>query len=88
MSRPRKKTVGSVLQEHRELNEKSAIYRMLSAYIRTRYLPRDSMAAHAKVPCQGAPVSEAMLEEVAIELEEGAKSMLDTARTLEAEEIA
>jgi hypothetical protein len=87
MARSTKKTVGQAMQEVRELHERAAVNRALAGYIRTRYLPRDAMGAQARVQCMGSPVSEAVLEEMAAELEEGAKEMDGVAKSYEQTEF-
>jgi hypothetical protein len=87
MARPRKKTVGVAIQEVREMQERIAVTRALSSYIRTRYLPRDAQPVPVRLPCQGSYVSEAMLEEVAQELEESATNLEKTIKTYEQQEF-
>jgi uncharacterized protein YaaN involved in tellurite resistance len=81
------KTVGQVLNEVKELNERIAVHEALSSYLRTRYLPRDSMASQAKLVCDYGPVSEAMVEEVAQELEEAATEMRKSLKVYQTTEI-
>lgn len=83
----RPKTLGQVISELRELEERAAIHRVLSSYIRTRYLPRDSMAAQMKIPCNNAPVSPSMLELLAQELDDGATEMEKAAKAFENKEL-
>jgi len=73
MAAKRKKTIGQAIQEVRELEERAAVLRIMSGYLRTKYLPRDAISAQAKIACNGSPVSEAMVEEIAAELDEEAK---------------
>jgi hypothetical protein len=83
----RKKTVGEAATEIRELEEKAAVQSALASYLRTRYLPRDSISAQAKLPCQGSSVSEAIIEEIAQELESGAKEFRIAAKEYESIEV-
>ena len=83
----KKKTLGQVMQEIQELEERSAVHKALSSYLRTRYLPRDSISAQAKISCAHGAVSEGILNEVAQELEEGAEEMDNTLRAYKAEEV-
>jgi hypothetical protein len=87
MARTAKKTVGQAMQEVRELNERAAVNRALASYLRTRYLPRDAIGAQSKIQCLGSPVSEPVLEEMAAELEEGAKEMDGVAKSYEQTEF-
>jgi hypothetical protein len=88
MAKPkRQKTVGTAIQEVREYHERIAIHRVLASYLRTRYLPRDAQQNPAKIPCQGAHVSQAMIEEMAQELEEGSTEMEKAAKAYEQQEL-
>tara|TARA_Y100000034_G_scaffold75024_1_gene90096 strand:+ start:246 stop:515 length:270 start_codon:yes stop_codon:yes gene_type:complete len=88
MPRPKKKTVGDALEEIKELKQRAAVQRALVAILRTRYLPRDSQEAGAKISCDGAPVQEELIDEIACELEEGADEMEKTSRVYLAEELS
>ena len=88
MARTKKtKTLADALLELRELEERATIHRVLSSYLRTRYLPRDSLSAQMKIPCNDAPVSEAMIQLLAQELDEGATEMETTAKAYQAQEL-
>lgn len=79
-TRPAKaKTLGDVVAEVRELKERAAVHMAVVGILRTRYLPRDSMPAQAHIACDGAPVSERVLDEIAAEIEEQAKEMVQQA---------
>jgi hypothetical protein len=83
----KRKTVGSAIQEVRELHERIAVTRVLASYLRTRYLPRDAVPSPAKIPCQGSNVSHPMIEEMAQELEEGVAEMEKAVRAYEQQEL-
>jgi len=87
MATKRKKTIGQAIQEVRELAERSAVLRTMAGYLRTKYLPRDAIRAQSKIACNGAPVSEAMIEEITVELEDEAKEMEKTVKAYESQEI-
>lgn len=82
-----KKTIGQAFQEVRGLYERAAVNRALAGYLRTKYLPRDSLSAQGKLQCLGSPVSESVLEEMAAELEEGARELEGGAKSYEQSEM-
>lgn len=69
MGRPAKKTVGRVLQEIRDLKEEEAVLLVAANFLRTRYLPRDSVVSVPQIPCENSPCSYEVIEEVAEKLE-------------------
>lgn len=73
------RTLADALAQIRELKERAAVNLALVGVLRTRYLPRDGTAAQAHIACDGSPVTERMLDEMAAELEEAAKEMIDQA---------
>lgn len=75
MPRPKKKTLESALKAIQEKKGTAAVYRMLAEYLERRYLSRDSEPAHAQVSCEGAPVDEAVIEEVMEDLKDRAKAI-------------
>jgi len=79
MARKAHKTIKDALDEVKSLKERAAVQLSLVGYLRGRYLPRDSMPSQAKIPCEGAPVREFMVEEIACELEESANEMIKEA---------
>lgn len=88
MPRQRKKTVGDMLREISELEQRAAIQAILVQILRSRYLPRDSTPQPAaQIPCNGAPVSIDLIEEVVIEMEEGIEEMRKAVSVYKAEEI-
>ena len=87
MATKRKKTIGQAIQEVRELDERASVLRVIAGYLRTKYLPRDAISAQGKIACNGSPVSEAMIEEVAVEFEDEAKELEKTVKAYESQEI-
>ena len=88
MPRQRKKTVGDMLQEISELEQRVAIQQQLVLILRSRYLPRDSSPdPAARIPCNGAPVSIDVIEEVVEELEDGIEEMRKAVNAFKAEEV-
>lgn len=88
MPRQRKKTVGDMLQEISELEQRVAIQQQLVLILRSRYLPRDSSPdPAARIPCNGAPVSTDVIEEVVEELEAGIEEMRKAVNAFKAEEV-
>lgn len=88
MPRQRKKTVGDMLQEISELEQRVAIQQQLVLILRSRYLPRDSSPdPAARIPCNGAPVSTDVIEEVVEELEDGIEEMRKAVNAFKAEEV-
>ena len=88
MPRQRKKTVGDMLQEISELEQRVAIQQQLVLILRSRYLPRDSSPdPAAQIPCNGAPVSTDVIEEVVEELEDGIEEMRKAVNAFKAEEV-
>jgi len=87
MAKKRGKTVGDVIAEVRELRERAAVYVAVSSWLRTRYLPRDSSAVLAKITCDNSPVSEEVIEEIVLEMEESSEEMLKSVKSYESEEI-
>jgi hypothetical protein len=83
----KKKTFGRILEEVREFKERAAVSEALANYLRTRYLPRDSVKTVPQIPCDGSPVSEATLDAMAAELESSAKEMRTLAESRLKEEI-
>ena len=75
MPRPRKKTLESEFKVLQEKKGTAAVFRMLAEYLERRYLERDSAPAHAQVSCEGAPVGEAIIEEVVEDLKKQASSL-------------
>ncbi len=84
----RKKTIGQAMQEVHELDERASVHMALASFLHTRYLPRDSMEAQAQIQCSSGAVSEAMIEEVAQELEEGADEMKKAMKAYQSEVIS
>ncbi len=68
----KQKTVGDLVDAVQKSQQRSAVYRALSSFLRTRYLPRDSVPAAAKISYEGGSVPELMIEEIACELDEQA----------------
>lgn len=88
MPRQRKKTVGDMLQEISELEQRVAVQQQLVLILRSRYLPRDSSPdPAARIPCNGAPVSTDVIEEVVEELEDGIEEMRKAVNAFKAEEV-
>lgn len=88
MPRQKKKTVGDMLQEISELEQRVAIQQQLVLILRSRYLPRDSSPdPAARIPCNGAPVSTDVIEEVVEELEDGIEEMRKAVNAFKAEEV-
>ena len=71
------KTLEDVLDEIKAVKEESVVYSALANYLRTKYLPRDSMPEPSKLSCEGAPVRIETIEEVAAALEEQARERKD-----------
>lgn len=71
----RARTLKNALQEIQEMRQKAAAYKASASYLRTRYLSRDSAKAQAQLTCDGAPVQEAVVEEVAAEMETVARRL-------------
>lgn len=71
----RVKTVEEVSRQSNELLERASIFRALSSYLRTRYLPRDERPASQAIMCRNTPVSEAVIDEVSRELDDNALEM-------------
>lgn len=76
------KTLRDMVLVTTEAKGKAAVYRALSAHLRTRYLPRDAAKAQAQLSCDGAPVSEALVGEVVEELESMAAAMVHDAELM------
>ena len=88
MPRQRAKTVGDMLQQISELEQRAAIQQQLVLILRSRYLPRDSSPEPAaRIPCNGAPVSTDLIEEVVEELEDGIEEMKKAVSLYKAEEV-
>lgn len=89
MPRQRAKTVGDMLQQISELEQRAAIQQQLVLILRSRYLPRDSSPEPAaRIPCNGAPVSTDLIEEVVEELEDGIEEMRKAVNVYKAEEVS
>lgn len=78
----RLKTLRDVVLVTSEAKGKAAVYRALSSYLRLRYLPRDGVKASAQIPCEGAPVNEALVAEVVEEMESLATTMVKDAEKM------
>lgn len=76
------KTLEDVLDEIKAVKEESVVYSALANYLRTKYLPRDSMPEPSKLSCEGAPVRIETIEEVAAALEEQARERKDQVLSL------
>jgi hypothetical protein len=77
-----------MLQEISELEQRAAIQQQLVLILRSRYLPRDSSPdPSARIPCNGAPVSTDIIEEVVEELEDGIEEMRNAVNAFKAEEV-
>ena len=88
MPRQRTKTVGDMLQEITELEQRSAVQQQLILILRSRYLPRDSSPdPAARIPCNGAPVNLEIIEDVVEEMEEGIEEMRRAVNAYKAEEV-
>jgi hypothetical protein len=88
MPRQRKKTVGDMLQQISELEQRAAIQQALVTILRSRYLPRDSSPdPAARIPCNGAPVSTDLIEEVVEEMEDGVEEMKKAVSLYKEEEV-
>jgi hypothetical protein len=69
-------TLGDQLIQIREMKERAVVLRTLSGYLRLRYIARDSTPAVAHMKAEdGSPVSEAVIETIAIDLEKEAGSL-------------
>lgn len=66
------RTIGDILREVRTLKERATIHQALAGYLRAQYLSRDGGDASRRMSCEGAPVAEGILEEIACELEDTA----------------
>ena len=82
----RTRTLKDILREVRELKQRAAVYDLLASFLEGKYLPRDASPNPAKVNCDGAPVEEAVIEEIARELSEGAKEFRKQVKLQEQEE--
>jgi len=72
-------TVGETIAQVREMEGRAAVKRALAAYLRMRYISRDSAAAVAQVKGpDGSAVSEEVIESEARALESESKE-IDTA---------
>jgi hypothetical protein len=81
--KPKKaKTLEDVLDEIKAVKEEAVVYLALSNYLRTKYLPRDSMPEPSKLSCEGAPVRIETIDEVAAALEEQARERKDQVLSL------
>ncbi len=88
MPRQRKKTVGDMLRQISELEQRAAIQQQLVLILRSRYLPRDSSPdPAARIPCNGAPVHTDLIEEVVEELEDGIEEMEKAIKLYKEEEV-
>jgi hypothetical protein len=88
MPRQKKKTVGDMLQQISELEQRAAIQQTLVLILRSRYLPRDaSPTPPAQIPCNGAPVDPDLIEEVVEEMEDGIQEMHKAVRLYKEEEV-
>jgi len=88
MPRQRTKTVGDMLQQISELEQRAAVQQQLVLILRSRYLPRDSSPEPAaRIPCNGAPVNTDLIEEIVEELEDGIVEMNKAIALHKAEEV-
>lgn len=83
----KQKTVGDLVEAVQKSQQRAAVYRAISAFLRTRYLPRDSVAAASKISYEGGAVPELMIEEIACELEEQADDQKVEANKILAEKL-
>jgi len=84
MARP--KTVRDVVQGTRELRQRAAVHRMLASYLRTRYLPRDAVAAASQITADGSAVDQPVILEIVDELESAANDAIkESEKTLNME---
>ena len=89
MPRPRKKTVGDALNDIKDLQQRAWVQKAIIGILRSRYMTRDGVEQpQAHISCEGAPVSEDLIEEMVCELEEGAAEMEKAATAYMAEEIS
>lgn len=72
MATTKARTIGDLLREVRTLKERAAVHTALSGWLRSQYLARDGADAIRKLACEGAPVTEEVIEEIACELEDTA----------------
>lgn len=76
------RTLKDVVVEATSYEDKATIHDALSNWLRTYYVGRDSAPAAKKFSRDGATVAEATIEEVACELDEGAKELRRYATSL------
>lgn len=84
----RSKTLKQTLSEVQELKQRSAVYEAAANWLQTRYVSRDSTPAVSQVSCEGAPVPEAVVEDVITELREQASEMADSADSMLGMEVS
>ena len=82
------KSIGEVMKEITELEQRAAVQEAVSNYLRGRYLSRDSGAALSKINCNGAPVPEVVIEATCIDLDEGVTAMRKAADRMKGEVIS
>lgn len=88
MPRQRKKTVGDMLKQISELEQRAAVQQALVTILRSRYLPTDaSPKPPAQIPCNGAPVDTDLIEEIVEEMEEGIEQMNKAVNLYKQEEV-
>ena len=89
MPRQKRKTVGDMLRQISELEQRAAIQQQLVLILRSRYLPKDSSPEpSAQIPCNGAPVATELIECVVEELEDGIEEMNKAVRLYKEEEVS
>ena len=88
MPRQKTKTVGDLLLQISELEQRAAIQQQLVRILRSRYLPTDSSTSPAaQIPCNGAPVLLEIIEEFVEEMEDGIEEMQKAVNLYKAEEV-
>ena len=88
MPRPRKKTVGDLINQISELEQRASIQQTLISILKSRYLPKDSAPKPvAQISCNGAPVSTDLIEEVVDEMEKEVSDTNKRVAVYKAEEI-
>lgn len=84
----RTKTIGEVMSEVTELEQRAAVQEAVSNYLRGRYLSRDSGAALSQIDCNGAPVPEVVIEATCIDMDEGVVAMRKAAAKMKEEVVS
>lgn len=76
------KTLGEAMREVTELEQRAAIMDAVVNFLRTGYVSRDSLPAQKALACNGAPIPERLVDEVAAEFTEASTEMRKAAKTV------